>query len=146
MVAFADEIGDHPVLLALLERFEVEREQLAAAQAAPEEQRKHRMIADRAEGRRAVRVEEPPPLVGGEPVAQAHAKAADAFHPANPGRQLGTEQPSIGGFIGDAAHSGQAKINRRRRVVSLFQVNAVAEDHRAIEGSVARNSTSRRNR
>jgi hypothetical protein len=85
------------------------------------------VVAHGAEGRRTVIVEEPPPLVGREPVAQAHAESAEAFHPANSGGQLGTEQPGIGGLIGNAAYGRQPEVDGRRRVVLLFQVNPVAD-------------------
>ena len=45
-------------------------------------------------------MEEPPPLVGREPIAQAHAEAADAFHPTNPAANSGLSN-RIGGLIGD---------------------------------------------
>ena len=43
--ALADQIGDHPVVLAPLDRVEAEGQQLAAAQSAANQHRDHRVVA-----------------------------------------------------------------------------------------------------
>jgi hypothetical protein len=70
-------------------------------------------------------VEQAPALVHGEPVAQAHAEAPHAFHAADSRRQFRTEEPGIGRFVRDTSDSSESKIDRGRRVVALFEVNAI---------------------
>jgi hypothetical protein len=44
--ALADEIGDDPMFLTLLNPSELQRQQLPPSKAAPEEYREHRVIAE----------------------------------------------------------------------------------------------------
>jgi hypothetical protein len=44
-----------------------------------------------------------------------------------------TEQSRIGGLVGDAPNGRQAQIDRCRRVLFLFEIDPVSEDHGAIE-------------
>jgi len=81
-------------------------------------------------------VEQSSSLLHREPITEAHPEAPHAFHAADPRPfcQLGTEEPSIGGFIGDAPNGGESQIDRGRGVVPLFEVDAVPEDNGAVEG------------
>jgi hypothetical protein len=50
--ALADQIGNHPVFFALLNRLEAQGQQLGSAQAAANQHRDHRVIPHLARGRR----------------------------------------------------------------------------------------------
>src|SRR5918999_904525 len=67
---FADEIRNDPVLLALLERFEPEGQQLTTAQAAADQHGEHGMVASFTNGHEVALSEQTTALIGGEPVAQ----------------------------------------------------------------------------
>ena len=51
-------------------------------------------------------------LLGGEPVAQAHTKPANAFHPANSSSEFWTEKAGVGRLVRDAPDRRQPKIDR----------------------------------
>jgi len=72
-------------------------------------------------------------LIGGEPIAQADSKAPNAFHSPNAGGEFGTEKAGISGLVGDPADGGQPQVDRRGRVMTLLQVNAIAQNHRPVE-------------
>ena len=91
------------------------------------------MIAEPSERRGSVVVEQAPTLFGGQPVPRAHADPTDALHATNASRELGAEQSRIGGLVRDASNSGEPQVDGRSRIVSLFQMNPVAEDHGAVE-------------
>jgi hypothetical protein len=44
VTALADQIGNHPLFLPLLDRFEVQRQQLGATEAAANQHRDHRLV------------------------------------------------------------------------------------------------------
>jgi hypothetical protein len=61
--AFADEIRNHPALLALLNRLDLQGQQLGAAQAAADQHRDHRQVTELARGGRRGAVEQSPALL-----------------------------------------------------------------------------------
>jgi hypothetical protein len=69
MSALADQVGNHPVLLALLDRLEAQRQQLAAAEAAADQHGDHRVVPQRARRRRCGLIEEAAALLVREPVS-----------------------------------------------------------------------------
>ncbi|MGO9083624.1 MAG: hypothetical protein ACLQBK_00220 [Candidatus Sulfotelmatobacter sp.] len=73
-------------------------------------------------------------LLCAQPVAGAKPKLFDPFYAADPGRQFGTEQTSICGFVGEPSNGRELLVDGIRRQTSSFQVHAVANDHNAIEG------------
>jgi hypothetical protein len=87
--AFADEIGDHPMLLALLNGLEVQGQQLSAAQPAADQHRDHRVIAQLAWSGWHRTLEEPSALLGREPVPEPHADAPHTLDSTNAGCQFG---------------------------------------------------------
>ena len=91
------------------------------------------MIAELARRRRRTECEQPSLLLGCEPLAKTDAEPAHAFHAPNPGRQLGTEQAGIGRFVCDAADGGEPQVDRRGRIVLLFEVDPVAKHDRTVE-------------
>ncbi|HEV3061848.1 MAG TPA: hypothetical protein VGY48_26585 [Vicinamibacterales bacterium] len=126
MPALADEIGNDPVLLALLNPPELQGQQLPPPKATPEEHREHRVIAELARYGRCPLRQQSPSLIRGEPVPQPDPEPAHALHAPNTGRELRTEQPGIGRFIGHPAHRGESEVNRGRGIVVLFEVDPIA--------------------
>ena len=116
MPAFADEIGDDPVLLALLNPSELHGQQLAPPKATPEEHREHRVIADLAQCDRCPLRQQSPSLLRRERVRQPDPEPAHALDAPNASRELRTEQPGIGRFIGHPTHRGESEVNRGRGV------------------------------
>ncbi len=64
MSALADQIGNHPMLLALLDRLELQRQQLGAAEPTANEHGDHRVVTQTARCRRCRVIEKPPSLLG----------------------------------------------------------------------------------
>jgi hypothetical protein len=133
MATLADEIGNDPVLLALLDRLQVQRQQLCATQAATDQHRDHRVIPQFARGQRRRALEEPPALLRRQPVSEAHADAPHSLHSTDTGRQFGTQKAGVGRLVGDAPNRGQSKIDGGRRISSLFGVNPISKHHCAVE-------------
>jgi hypothetical protein len=105
VAGLADQVGDHPMLVSLLNRPELQRQQFAAAETAANQYGHHRVFAELTRrGRRPV--EQPPPLVGGEPVPEPDADPTHALHATNARREFRTEQPGIGRLVGNATHGG----------------------------------------
>ena len=124
MPALADEIGDDPVFFSLLDSSEL-RARVRRGEAAPNENREHRVITEpRSVSPFAVSaVAAPAPRSAN---SQADASRRTPFTRRMPRRQLRTEQAGIGRLVGDAANGGESEVDRGRSVVSLFEMNSVA--------------------
>jgi hypothetical protein len=118
------------MFLSLLNPSALQRQQLPPSKAAPEEYREHRVIAEFAQCRGRSPRQESPPLLRREPIPQADTEPANAFDPANAGREFRAAQT---GLVGDSAHRGESQVDRGWSVASLFEVNPVAEHDRAVE-------------
>ena len=111
MAALSDEIGDDPVLLPLLDRFQRERQQLAAAQPQPMSMasiaysRSCRGLA----GLRAF--QEPPALLRCQPVSEPDAETSNTLHAADAGGQLRAQEAGIGRLVRHTTHSGQTQVD-----------------------------------
>ena len=133
MSTLADQIGDHPVLLAPLDRLEIQRQQFGAAEPAANQHGDHRVITQAARCRRCRGIEKPPALLGREPVTESNADASHAFHAANARRQLGTQETGVGSLVRHAPNRGELKVDGGRRIAPLFEVDPVPEDDSAVE-------------
>jgi hypothetical protein len=78
-------------------------------------------------------VEKAPALFCGQPVPQAHAEAPHAFHAANARHQLGAEKTSVRRLIGHASDGGEPEVDGGRRIVTLLQMDAIAQHDRPVE-------------
>jgi hypothetical protein len=127
VASLADEIGNDPVLLPLLDRLEAQGQQLGSAEAASNQHREHRVIAQLAHGRPRGAFKKPATLLGRQPVADAHVEPAHAFHPTDTGRQLGAEKTRVGCLVRrDAPDGGHPTADRCRRIAPLIKVNPVS--------------------
>ena len=79
----ADQVGDDPMLLPLLDGLQSESQRLAPTQPAAKQKRDHRVVAQSSEGRGADPVYQASALFCGQPVAEAHAQPPNAFHATN---------------------------------------------------------------
>ena len=77
--------------------------------------------------------QQPAPLLGCEPVAQADAEPAHALHSTNPGRLFGTEQTGIGRFVRHTPDRREPQVDRGRGIVALFEVDPITKDDGAVE-------------
>ena len=68
-----------------------------------------------------------------QPVAEADADAVDPFHAAGARGQFRAEEASIGGLVRDPADGRETQVDRGGCVLALLEVNAVPQDHRAVE-------------
>jgi hypothetical protein len=57
----------------------------------------------------------------------------DAFHPADPCRQFGTQQARVGCLVSEAAHGGELLVDGVCRQTARLQVHAVAHDHDPVQ-------------
>jgi hypothetical protein len=122
MAGFADEIGNHPMLLALLDRLELQGQQLGTAEAAPNQHGDHRVVAQLSKGRRSSGLEKaPPPLLWRQPVPEPNTDSAHALDTSNARRQFRAQEPGICRFIGDAPDRCQPKVDRGRRIRAIVQ-------------------------
>jgi hypothetical protein len=48
--------------------------------------------------------------------------------------EFGAQEPRIGGLVRDTADRRQPEVDGRGRILPLLEVNAIAEDHRPVEG------------
>jgi hypothetical protein len=74
------------------------------------------------------------PCSGVSQFAQTNADPPHTFHATNACRQLWTQEAGIGSLVRHTPNRGEPKVNRGRRIPALFQVNAVPEHNRAVEG------------
>src|SRR3954470_8406442 len=72
-------------------------------------------------------------LLCGKPIPNSYAQPADSFYAADPGSHFRTEQSSIGGLIRKSANCSESQVDRRRRVLLLFEADSVAEHDGPVE-------------
>ncbi len=133
MSGLAQKVGDDPVLVAVLDGFAVQAEKLTATESVSDQHGEDGVLPLAAE-RIAVRAgQKPSALLGCDPVPNADTNLAHSFNPSDPSGELGTEQAGIGGFVRDSSHGGQAQVDRCWRVLLLFEIDSVSQDHRPIE-------------
>src|SRR2546426_7232673 len=77
--------------------------------------------------------EQPFALLCRKPIPNSSAQAADSFYPADPGSQFRTEQSRISGLIRNSANCCESQVNRRGRVLLLFEADSVAEHDGPVE-------------
>ncbi len=73
-------------------------------------------------------LQQPSALLGGEPVAETDPEAPDALDAADARSEFRAQQPSIGGLVRDPPNRRQPEVDRRRRVLPLFEVDPITED------------------
>ena len=77
---------------------------------------------------------QPPPLFRRQPVPKSDAQASHALDTTNACGQFGTQQTGISRLVRDTADGGQPQIDGRGRVMTLLEVDAIAQNDGAVEG------------
>ena len=93
VLAFANQVGDHPVFLADLEIFRSESRQFGSAQTAGNEQRENRSIAFATETVCGNFAKQGSRLIDRQPVASPDAQTLGSFDAADAGRQIALRRP-----------------------------------------------------
>jgi hypothetical protein len=132
LVCFAKQVWNHPVLLADLEIFRSESNHFGP-QTAPNEQCKNCPITFVSEAACRWFAKQGPGLINSQPVANPNAETLCPFDTADSGGQFRAQKASVGGFIGEPPHSGQAHVDSRGCEVLLFEKELLAKDDSAVK-------------
>jgi hypothetical protein len=120
VAAFADEIRDDPMLFSLLEVFYTESRYLRPPEATTKQNRNYRVITSAAQILIAERRKEPLPLIGGQPIPDAHAMLLYALDSSDSGGKVGTQKPAIRSFVGKSANGGKSQVDSGGGILGLF--------------------------
>jgi hypothetical protein len=94
---------------------------VAAAQAAPEKNSNHCVVALSAQATQIKNGQKVLSLVGRKPVSDLHTVLSRSFDTTNTSGEIGTQQASIRRFVSKTSHCSQAQIDCRRRIVCLLK-------------------------
>ncbi len=130
VTTLADQIGDDPMILALLHRLDRDG---CAAKATSEQHRHHSAIPLSAQRLLIEGAEETLALFGREPVAEAYAQPPHAFDAADAGGQFGAQQAGVGRLIGDTPNGSKSEVDGRWCEALLFEMDSVAEHYGPVE-------------
>ena len=131
--AFADEIDDGPMFLALLQMREVQISQFTPPQTTAEQNGEDRPIPFALESVVGWRLPKPPSLVSSKPISKPHTQLLHAFDASDARSKLRAQETGIGCFVGEPSYSGESSVDRSRRELPIFEENAVAGDHNLVE-------------
>jgi hypothetical protein len=114
-----------------------------SAQAASNQHRDHRVIAQLTQGRRRSAVKKTPTLLRSQPVPEAHADPSHPLHAPDACRQFRTQEAGVGRFVGHPPNRGEPQVNCGRRIPELFEVNPIPEHNPAVESETGRPNSNR---
>src|SRR6266566_7657316 len=134
VATFANQINNGPVSLAHLDVVQLQTEQFRPAKATTEQHGQHRIIALGAHSVSPRMLEHFRTLLRAQPIPGPESELLDSLDAANPRRQLGTQQASVGGFVSQATHGCKLLVDGVGGQMSRFQVHAIAHDDDAVEG------------
>ncbi len=77
--------------------------------------------------------QQPPALLGRQPVPELDAETSDALHATDARSQFGAQEARISRLVGDPANGCEPQIDGRRCILPLLEVNPVAENDGAVE-------------
>jgi hypothetical protein len=80
MTSFSEQVNNGPVIVSLLKVRQLQTDQLGTPQAAAQQDGKNGMVSFALRFGPVGRVEKPPALSAGEPIAEAGTKLLRAFH------------------------------------------------------------------
>ena len=139
--AFAYQIDDCPMVLALLYMGELQVGQFAAPQTAAKQYGENCPVSFAFERVRVRRLPEFAGLVSGEPISKPDTQLPGPFHPPDAGGELRTEQASVGSLVGEPPHCSESSIDRSCRELPILEENAITSDHNLVERQVAARSS-----
>ncbi len=73
------------------------------------------------------------PLVGSQPILDAHGMFLNAFDPPDSGRKIGAQKSAVGSLVCKPANGGEAQVDSGGGIVSLFEANPIARHHGLVE-------------
>jgi hypothetical protein len=112
VTTLANEIGDYPMLFSLPEVLDGEARYFRPSEAATEENRDHGVVAFGTQVLTAERCEESLPLVGSQPIPDAHSMLLYSLDSPDSGRKIGTQKSAVRRFIRESANSGETQVDR----------------------------------
>jgi len=133
MAALADQVGDYPMLFALLQTFRGEASGLRSPRSTSEEDREHGIVTLSAQAALVDHRQELLALIGGQPIPDSHAMLFDALHPPDACRKIGAQQPAVGSLVGKPADGRQSEVDRRGSITSLLETDAVSGNDGFVE-------------
>ena len=80
-----------------------------------------------------MRIQQPSALLWRQPVPETDTQPPHAFDAADAGREFRAQQPGIRRLVRDTADGCEPKVDRRRCVLPLFEVDPITENHCAVE-------------
>jgi hypothetical protein len=134
VTAFSDEIDDRPTILPPLEMVEIEVGQFTSSETATEQDGNDRSVAFAFERFGVGRLPQFTSLLCGQPIPQPNSKFLYTLNAANPGGEFWAQQPSIRGFVRQAAYRRQPHVDSAWSQIPRFQVNSVPQHNGPIEG------------
>jgi hypothetical protein len=121
MSALANKVGNHPVLLPLLDIFNSQCRQFGSPQAAAQEDSECGVVSLSA---KAVNIDSPQKaltLLRGKPIANRYTQPFGTLHTANTSRQIGAQEPAIRCLVRQPPDCRKPQVDRCRCITLLFQ-------------------------
>ena len=112
------------MFLSLLQMRELQVSQLAPTQPAAKQYRKNRTIPFSLERHRIRCLPQATGFFSREPITKADSQLLHAFHAADAGGELWTEQSGVCGFIGEPSHCSEPTIDRSSRQPAVLKGNS----------------------
>jgi hypothetical protein len=132
--ALANQVHHCPVPLAHLDLVQLQTDKFRSAKATTEQHGQHGVVTPGTHAIATSMCEHLGTLLRAQPVARAKPELLDSLDTADPGRQLGTQQARVCGFVSQATHGCKLLIDGVGGQMPRFQVHAIAHDHDAVEG------------
>src|SRR5260370_27223819 len=127
--SLANEIDDRPALLPTLQALQRRFRELAAAQAATEQDGQDRSITLSSKSLSIGYLPERRGLARCKPVAQARAQLANTFNAVDAGGQFRAQKSGVSRLVSQPSHDRHSHIDRPGRKAALLQVKPIPQDH-----------------
>src|SRR2546425_9636243 len=111
MASLSDQIRDHPMFFAQLNRLHRQREQFTPPKTTPNQHREHRSVALAAESVGAGALQQPLALLSGQPIFDSYPEPTNSLHTAY-ARQFWTQQTGISCLVGNSANCCETQVDR----------------------------------
>jgi hypothetical protein len=121
MAALANEVGNHPVLLPLLNIFNSQRRQFGAPQAAAQKDGECGIVSLSAKIANIYSPKKALTLLRGKPIANRYTQPFGTLHAANPNREIGAQEPAIRCLVRQPPDCRKPQVDRCRGIMLLFE-------------------------
>jgi hypothetical protein len=133
VAALADQVYHYPVPLAHLDLVQLQADEFRSSEAASEQHGQHRVVTPGTHTVTTSMLEYLRTLLGAQPVAGAKPELLDTLDPADPGRQLWTQQARVCGFVSQTTHGCKLLVDGVGGQMPRFQIHAITHDDDAAE-------------